>query len=79
MILSDETAVSPKSEKNSMEMEGSRGKGEVVDMILMSKFDGTLKTYAASANKNDEPIIEEKLTEIRPETQIATVFDNTTP
>ena len=62
-----------------MEMEGSRGKGEVVDMILMSKFDGTLKTYAASANKNDEPIIEEKLNEIRPETQIATVFDNTTP
>ena len=45
-----------------MEMEGSRGKGEVVDMILMSKFDGTLKTYSASANKNDEPIIEEKLT-----------------
>ena len=62
-----------------MEMEGSRGKGEVVDMILMSKFDGTLKTYAASATKNDEPIIEEKLTEIRPESQIATVFDNTTP
>ena len=54
-------------------MEGSRGKGEAVDMILMSKFDGTLKTYAASANKNEEPIIDDKITEIRPDTQIATV------
>ena len=51
-----------------MEMETSRGKGEVVDMILMSKFDGTLKTYAASANKNEEPSIDDKITEIRPET-----------
>ena len=77
--MSEDAPVSPKSEKNSLEMEGSRGKGEAVDMILMSKFDGTLKTYAASANKNEEPIIDDKITEIRPDTQIATVFDNTTP
>ena len=58
--------MSPKSDRNSMEY--SRGKGEVVDMILLSKFDGTLKNYAASANKTEERSIDAKITTIRAET-----------
>ena len=58
--------MSPKSDRNSMEY--SRGKGEVVDMILLSKFDGTLKNYAASASKTEERNIDSKIQDIRAET-----------
>lgn len=64
--MSDDAAMSPKSDRNSMEY--SRGKGEVVDMILLSKFDGTLKNYAASANKTEERSIDGKIKDIRAET-----------
>ena len=69
--------MSPKSDRNSMEY--SRGKGEVVDMILLSKFDGTLKNYAASANKTEERSIDGKIKAIRAETQLTAIDVTATP
>ena len=58
LFLADDAAMSPKSDRNSMEY--SRGKSDVVDMMLMSKFDGNIKNFAASANKMEEQSIEIK-------------------
>ena len=69
--------MSPKSDRNSMEY--SRGKGEVVDMILLSKFDGTLKNYAASASKTEERNIDSKIQDIRAETQLTAIDATATP
>ena len=65
LFLSDDAAMSPKSDRNSMEY--SRSKGEVVDMMLMSRFDGNIKPFAASANKTEEQSIEGKTQEARVE------------
>ena len=60
-------------------MEYSRGKSDVVDMMLMSKFDGNIKNFAASANKMEEQSIEVKTQEARVEAQLAAIPTTVTP
>ena len=48
-------------------------------MILLSKFDGTLKNYAASASKTEERNIDSKIQDIRAETQLTAIDATATP